>query len=238
MKIDKAKPYLIFIVTAVVMFSILVTALVTKKYTLNVGDIAKVDIKAPREVENQVATENNRDNAVQLVGKRTIKIPVNKQVIADIDELFSAVRQLNGVTQSSENNNENLAIVQLSEKEKIAAIKEKKIISDILYENYQILVRLDTKNADDLQTFLKKTMTTLYELTTINENKPEEIKMAQGIVATEFNNSSFTKDIREMGMSIANVEVFPNTIYDKETTEALIQEARKNVKQVMIKKDQ
>ncbi|MCJ7687813.1 MAG: HDIG domain-containing protein, partial [Clostridiaceae bacterium] len=196
------------------------------------------DIKAPREVENQVATENNRDNAVQLVGKRTIKIPINKQVIEDIDELFSVVRQLNGVTQSSENNNETLSTVQLSEKEKIAVIKEKKIISDILYENYQVLVRLDTKNADELQTFLKKTMTTLYEVTTINENKPEEIKMAQGIIAAEFNNSSFTKDIREMGMSIANVEVFANTTYDEETTEALIQEARKSVKSVMIKKDQ
>ena len=41
MKLNKVKPYLIFIVTAVIMYSILVTALVPKKYTLNVGDIAK-----------------------------------------------------------------------------------------------------------------------------------------------------------------------------------------------------
>ncbi|MGH4118878.1 HD family phosphohydrolase [Clostridium sp.] len=232
-KIKKAKPYLIFIITAMVMFSILVTALVPKKYTLNVGDIAKVDIKAPREVENEVGTKKNRDDAVQGVGKRTTKIQVNKQVIADIDELFSAVRELNGVTESSTNNES-----QLSEKEKITALKEKKIIPDIIYENYQILVGLDTKKAEELQAFLQKTMIKLYDLTTINENKPEEIKMAQGIIAVEFNNSSFTKDIREMGISIANVEVFPNTIYDKLTTESLIQEARESVKPVMIKKDQ
>jgi putative nucleotidyltransferase with HDIG domain len=237
-KIKKAKPYLIFIVTAVVMFSILATVLVPKKYTLYVGDIAKVDIKAPREVENEVATESKRDDAVQGVGKRTTKIQVNKKVIEDIDELFSEVRKLNGVTESSTKNNETLAVAKLSEKEKIAVLKERKIIPDILYENYQILITLDTKNAEELQAFLKKTMTTLYEVTTINENKPEEIKMAQGIVAAEFNNSSFTKDIREMGMSIANVEVFPNTTYDEETTEALVQEARESVKPVMIKKDQ
>ena len=58
MTLNKAKPYLIFIVTAVIMYSILVTALVPKKYTLNVGDIAKIDIKAPREVENEVSTES------------------------------------------------------------------------------------------------------------------------------------------------------------------------------------
>ena len=81
-------------------------------------------------------------------------------------------------------------------------------------------------------------MTTLYDLTTINENKPEEIIMAKGIIATAFNNSNFSKDTREIGRAIANVEVRPNSIYDKEETELLREEARKSVKPVMIKKDQ
>ena len=230
MKLNKAKPYLIFIVTAIIMYSILVTALVPKKYTLNEGDIAKVDIKAPREVENEVATESNRTKAVEIVGKKTTKVRVDEKAIENIGNLFSALRKLSTSEVSSGK--------VLSEKQKIDLIKKHNPISNFPYENYQVLVNLESKEVDELEKFLKKTMTTLYDLTTINENKPEEIKMAQGIIATTFNNSNFPKDIREIGMFIANVEVRPNSIYDKEGTNVLVEEARKSVKPVMIKKDQ
>lgn len=236
-KINRTKPYLIFIITVVVMFSILVTALVPKKYTLNVGDIAKVDIKAPREVENEVATESNRTKAVQDVGKKTIKVPVSTKAIENIGLLFSELREINS-SNSTVKETDNSTANKLLEKEKIALLKEKRTIPNFTTENYQVLVRLDNKEVENLEKFLKKTMTTLYDVTTINENKPEEIDIARGIVATEFNNSDFSKDVREIGMLIANVEVLPNTIYDKGTTDALIEEARKSVKPVMIKKDQ
>jgi putative nucleotidyltransferase with HDIG domain len=239
-KLNKTKPYLVFIVTAVIMYSILVTALVPKKYTLNLGDIAKVDIKAPREVENEVATESNRAKAVEIIGKKTIKIPVNEVAAENIGKIFSAVRQLSTSenNKSSTNNNQSSSVPLLSEKEKIAFLKEQNSIPNFTYESYQVLVNLELKEVDELEKFLKNTVTTLYDLTTINENKPEEIVMAQGIIATAFNNSNFSKSIREIGMAIANVEVRPNSIYDKERTEMLIEEAKKNVKPVMIKKDQ
>ncbi len=238
--LNKVKPYLIFIITTVAMYSILVTALVPKKYTLSVGDIAKVDIKAPREVENEVATESNRTKAVEIVGRKTIKIPVNDDVKENMGRLFSALRQLNNsdTSKSSTNNNDESPAKLLSEKEKITLLKDENPIKDFTYEKYQILVNLEPKEIDELEKFIKSTMTTLYDLTTINENKPEEITMAQGIIATAFNNSNFPKNIREIGMSIANEEVRPNSIYDKATTESSIEEARKSVKPVMIKKDQ
>jgi len=239
-KLDKAKPYLIFIVTAVIMFSILLTALAPKKYTLNVGDIAKVDIKAPRELENELATENNRKNAVEGVGRKTIKVPVNEKAIEDINKLFATVRKLNvtDTTKSNINNNGEAAGVLALEKGKIAILKKSNPISNFTYEDYQFLLNLEPKEANDLEKFLESTMTTLYDLTTINENKPEEIVMAQSIIVTAFNNSNFSKNVREIGMAIANVEVHPNTIYDKESTDLAIKEAEKDVKPVMIKKDQ
>ncbi|MCB2292566.1 HDIG domain-containing protein [Clostridium algoriphilum] len=239
MKLNKAKPYLIFAVTAIIMFLILVTALVPKKYTLNVGDIANVDIKAPREVENEISTENNRVKAVEDIGKKTIKIPVNETAVKHIGDLFTKVEGLNTTgTSSSSTKDGNSTVKLLSEKEKIDSLKIKNSISNFTYEKYQTLINLDSSEANELEKFLKDTMTTLYEVTTINENKPEEIVMAQGIIATAFNNSNFSKDIREIGMAIANVEVQPNTIYDKQGTEILIEEAKKNVVPVMIKKDQ
>ncbi|MBU3181581.1 HD family phosphohydrolase [Clostridium psychrophilum] len=232
MKLDKAKPFLIFIVTAIIIYSILVTALVPKKYTLNVGDIANADIKAPREVENEMSTENNRTKAVESVGQKTIKIPVNEKAVKNIGDLFAKVALLNSTQDSTS------SVKLLSEKEKIDSLKSKNSISDFTYEQYQTLIKLDRSDANELQKFLEDTMTALYDLTTINENKPKEIVMAQGIIATAFNNSNFPKNIREIGMSIANAEVHPNTIYDKKGTDVLIEEARKNVKPVMIKKEQ
>ena len=235
--LSKAKPYLIFIITALIMYSILVTALVPKKYTLNVGDIAKMDIKAPREVEDEISTESNRTKAIELVGKKTTKVPVTAKAVENIGGLFSAVLEINA-NNLNPNINATKAEKLLLEKEKIALLKKSNSIENFTYENYQILINLDEKKATELEKFLKDTMSTLYESLTINENKPEEIILAKGMIATLFNNSNFPKDIRTIGMAIANVEVLPNSIYDKEKTDILVDEARKSVKPVMIKKDQ
>jgi putative nucleotidyltransferase with HDIG domain len=240
LKINKAKPYLIFIVTVIIMYLILVTALVPKKYSLSVGDIAKVDIKAPREVENEISTESNKARAIESVGKKTIKIPVNEKVVNNIKGIFSTVSQLNiiGTSESPTNTNVEMPEKLLSEKEKIASLKEKNPIANFTYEKYQALINLKVNDANDLEKFLEETMTTLYEVATINENKPDEITMAQSLIVTNFNNSNLTKDKRDIGMAIANSQVIPNTIYDKESTDALIAKAIKDVKPVMIKKDQ
>ena len=240
MKLNKAKPYLVFIVTAIIMYSILVTALVPKRYTLNIGDIANVDIKATREVENELSTESDRTKAVEGVGIKTIKTPVKEKAIENISNLFSELDQLNTISNgnSSANSNGSTTSKVLSEKEKIDSLKSKNSISDFTYEKYQTLINLNSKDSDELEKFLKTTMITLYDLTTINENKPDEIVLARGIIATAFNNTNFPKNIREIGMSIANGEVHPNTIYDKKGTDLLIEEARNSVKPVMIKKDQ
>ncbi|MBU3073026.1 HD family phosphohydrolase [Clostridium estertheticum] len=239
-KLRKTKPYIIFIVTTIIMYSILVTALVPKKYTLTVGDIAKADIKAPREVENEQLTKSDIDKAIERVGKKTIKVPVNEKAIENIDKLFSTVSKLNAadVNKAGSVNNEDLDGKAALEKEKITSLKKSNPISNFTYENYQFLINLELKQANELEKFIKKTMTTINDITTINENKPEEITMAKGMIATTFINSNFPKNIREIGIAIANVEVRPNTIYDKASTDVAIKEAEKNVKPVIIKKDQ
>ena len=235
--LNKAKPYLIFIVTAVIMYSILVTALVPKKYSVNVGDIAKTNIKASREVENELSTEINRNEAMVNVEKKTIKVPMNTKAIEDIGKLFSAVLELN-TSSSGENTSGDETKKLLTEKEKIALIKVSNPITGFTDGNYQTLLNLEQKKAVELEKFLKETMKTLDDSFIINEDKPEEILMAKSLITTAFNNSNFTKDVREIGRTIANVEVRANTIYDKEKTELLIEAARKSVKPVMIKKDQ
>lgn len=56
-KFPKIKPYITFIATALIVYFILSSVVVTKKYNLEVGEIAKIDIKAPKDVEDKVATQ-------------------------------------------------------------------------------------------------------------------------------------------------------------------------------------
>ena len=57
----------IFLLTFMFIFIVLATSLVTTKYNLKEGDIAKVDIKAQREVEDAAATEERRQQASNSV---------------------------------------------------------------------------------------------------------------------------------------------------------------------------
>jgi len=238
--INKAKPYVIFIVTVIVLYSILVTALVQKKYSLNVGDIASVDIKASREVEDEASTQSNITKAVESVGEKTIEVPVSDEAVNNIKKLFSAVSALNiiGTSESPTNTNKETPEKLLTEKEKITSLKVSNPITNFTYEKYQLLVNLEISEATELETFLAEKVKVLYDVATINENKPEEITVAQGIITSAFTNSNLTKDIRDIGVTIAYSQIRPNTIYDKASTDAAIDAAKKSVKPVMIKKDQ
>ncbi|MGH4050983.1 MAG: HD family phosphohydrolase [Clostridium sp.] len=240
LNINKAKPYLIFIVTVIVLYSILVTTLVQKKYSLNVGDIANVDIKASREVEDEASTQRNITKAVDSVGEKTIEVPVGDEAVNNIKKLFGAVSALNiiGTSESPTNTSKETPEKLLTEKEKITLLKKNNPITNFTYEKYQFLINLETNQATELETFLEEKVKVLYDVATINENKPEEINVAQGIISSAFTNSNLTKDIRDIGVSIAYSQIRPNTIYDKVSTDAAIDAAKKSVKPVMIKKDQ
>ena len=62
--------------------------------------------------------------------------------------------------------------------------------------------------------------------------------LAQRVITTKFNNSTFPKDVIELGMAIGNAQIKPNFFIDYEKTDALKEEAKKAVKPVIIKKDQ
>ena len=57
----------IFIVTTLVIYFILSTSMITETYDIEVGDIAKSDIKASKDIQDQVSTDRLIEEAIKHV---------------------------------------------------------------------------------------------------------------------------------------------------------------------------
>ena len=66
-KNNKMKRSILFILVFIIIYFVLATSLISQKYDLKVGDIAKIDIKAARDVVDQASTDARNQQAVDNV---------------------------------------------------------------------------------------------------------------------------------------------------------------------------
>jgi cyclic-di-AMP phosphodiesterase PgpH len=237
-KLPKTKPYMIFLITVLLIYFILSSSLITTKYDLAVGDIAKVSIKAPKDIQDQITTQKNIEQSLKHVQDMYSYDPnVKKNAIQSIEALFQLTKQVDKEVNLINSQNQEDSLEKIQE-EKVKKIIEQSPISNLSVENYNILVSLNEKQLNDLSKFIIDSMNNIFDTTVIYENKPQDIVLAQGVVTTTFNNSSFSKNIKDLGMAIGYTQIKPNYFIDHEKTEELRQEATKSVKPVIIKKDQ
>jgi putative nucleotidyltransferase with HDIG domain len=223
-RIVRLRRVIIFILTFIFSYSILMTSVVTRKYSLTEGLIAKFDIKAPREIIDRKATEARVKQAEQSVSEKYETKPEVKFLVLDnIRNLFTRV-----VAQKD---------TAAENKEKISAIKidTQVILSD---EDYGNLLNLSKEELNTLQTFLIKNISEIYDSMTITNGKQEDITKAQETIAAKINSSNLSKNMKELGKSIGQSQIKPNFFYDAAKTEELRKNAAKEVQPVVIKKDQ
>lgn len=218
----------IFFCIFIFIYSVLVTSLVTQKYNLKEGDIAKVDIKAPREIIDEVATKTKIQQALEAVPLQYNKNPeVKTQVLSDINDLLNNVYTLkDSVYEDGEKVNKLKATSKIPLEE----------------EDYLSLISLSKEEIKIIQSFLTSMMSELYDNVNISDNKQksnqEDIKKAQEFINVKVNSSTLPKKVlKNLVASIAYKEIKPNFFYNEEKTEEFKNEARKK-SPVVIKKDQ
>lgn len=217
------KRVLTFFVTFLLAFLILMTAIVTKKYNLNPGDIANVDIKAPRDTIDQMATKAKEDEVVQQIDKQyTLKTDVLKTSEDNIKNFFQKIIALKDST--------------AQENDKISAIKTLNVVK-LDDEDYKYLLSV---SKEDITLFQNKSLEIigLVYKKNIEEDKAEDIQAAKNEVENNLNNSSFNRRPRDILNLLITSQIKPNFFYDKEKTDEKIQEAQKNVPKIVIKKNQ
>lgn len=219
----KLKRILTFFFTFLLAFLILMTAIVTKKYNLNPGDIANADIKAPRDTIDQMATKAKEDEVVQQIDKQyTLKTDVSKTAEDNIKNFFQKIIALKDST--------------VQENDKIAAIKALNVVK-LDDEDYKYLLSV---SKEDIILFQNKSLEIigLVYKKNIEEDKAEDIQAAKNEVENNLNNSSFNRRPRDILNLLITSQIKPNFFYDKEKTDEKIQEAQKNVPKIVIKKNQ
>ncbi|AAK79263.1 hypothetical protein BJV85_002705 [Clostridium acetobutylicum] len=223
MKKDKSIKVMTFLFAFIIIYVILLTSVDTRKYSLKEGDIAKNDIKATRDVNDEAATEERRKQAVNSVG---IQYDKNTEIINNIiDNINNDFTIMNKV--KDENSDDKTKLSQLK-----SSLK-----TDLDDSNLSVILSMNKEDLKDLQQFIIKTLKDAYN-GEIREDESSDIKKAQSSIAAEFSKEKFSKDATELGIAISNSYVKPNMFIDSKKTEEIKKDISKKVENVVIKKDQ
>lgn len=225
---DTRKKTLVFVATFIIIYLVLITSIVTQKYNLMEGEIANVDIKATREVVDDIATKARVKQAIESVPLQyNKKTEVKNNVLEDLDKLLNTVPSVI---------NENIL-----DKEKINKLREKSNVK-LSDEDYMELLKLDKDNLGKIKSNLVKTISDLYDGVNISDesagDNSDDIKKAREFITEKINDSNLNKkSLKNLAITIAYSEIKPNFFYDDEKTEELREEAKKRAP-VVIKKGQ
>ncbi|MFT8313373.1 MAG: HD family phosphohydrolase [Clostridium sp.] len=218
-----ARKVYIFFVTFVIIYGIMLTSLVTQKYDLKEGDIAKADIKASREVEDRLATDARRKQAADLVGQQyNKKTEVEGNSEADLNTNFD---KINNIRNSNADINQKASNIKNSIPYNL---------SDIEINN---LISMGKDDFNSLQALIIKNIKGIYS-NDIRESNSDDVKKAQDYINLQFSNSKFNKDIIDLGTIISNSYIKPNLFLDEDKTQEMRDSAERKVSPVIIKKDQ
>lgn len=221
--IFKHKRALIFIISFLIIYFVSLTSFITKKYTLEAGDIARENIKASKEVIDKAATEAKEKQAIEEVELQFNQKPeVKKQALDNSRILFNKINSLKEGGKS--------------ETEILDALKAESIIQ-MSEEDFIEIIKLSKEDIKSLQVVTMDTLTKIYQ-GRIEENKPEDIKSTEENVVKNINTYNIPKNIKNLGIQLTISQIKPNFFYDKEKTEELKNHATKDMAPVIIKKNQ
>lgn len=220
---DKWKRIFLFIVGAILTYFIIITVITPKRYNFMEGEIATLDIKAPRDIIDEEATsEKEQEVAAKVEQKFTLKSEVKIQASENTKLFFDKVINL-------KSNN-------IPEKDKINELKniEGFKLSD---DQYKILLDLSVEKVTELQWIALVIIDRVYE-NQIKEDDIVAIMDAKNIVDDYLSSQDLDSNLENILKEMCYSQIKPNWFFDQAKTDEMIKEALKTVSKVMIKKNQ
>ena len=220
---DKWKRIFLFTITAIFIYFIMLTVVTPKRYKLNEGDIATVDIKAPRDIIDEEATKAKEQEVTAKVEKKfTLKNEIKIEASENIKSFFDKLINLksNDIDEKS----------KISELKKIDAFK----LSDA---EYKTLLDLNVDKDTELQWIALTAIDKGYEKQ-IEEENSEDIAEAKTIVDDYLSSQELESNIEVILREMCESQIKANYFFDQSKTDEAVKEALKSVSKVMIKKNQ
>lgn len=220
---DKWKRIFLFTITAIFIYFIMLTVVTPRRYKLNEGDIATVDIKAPRDIIDEEATKAKEQEVTAKVEKKfTLKNEIKIEASENIKSFFDKLINLksNDIDEKS----------KISELKKIDAFK----LSDA---EYKTLLDLNVDKDTELQWIALTAIDKGYEKQ-IEEDNSEDIAEAKTIVDDYLSSQELESNIEVILREMCESQIKANYFFDQSKTDEAVKEALKSVSKVMIKKNQ
>lgn len=223
----KNKPIIKFIIgaiTFVILFILCAANMIPHKYNLKAGDIAPEDISSPRDI---VDVEETRKKIEQEAsGKDITEYKIDEKVLEEALDKIESFHKLLETTKASE----------MSENEKVSAITGNSLVALDDEEAKELLSQSD----DESKKFIDFTKDTVEKILKqgIRKDNEDDIKKAQSDLNYYIQNSSLSRISKEIVNNIGIKLIKPNKTVDEEKTNERFEQLKKDVGEVIIKKDQ
>lgn len=214
---------IIYILTFFVIYMILISAITPEQYNVQVGDIATVDMKAPRDTVNERATKEKEKQIIESIDKQyVLKADVKINAENNINNLFDKISNVNSTG--------------MEEKDKIISIKKVEgfTLSD---DEIKLLVGLSNEDLAKIRWIALDTLNLVYE-NEIRENNTESNRYVREIADNEISKNALSNTVEELLKDIVYSQIKPNYFYDNDLTEEKKREALKSAPKVIIKKNE
>ncbi|MGL4873139.1 MAG: HD family phosphohydrolase [Clostridium sp.] len=212
-----------YVISFLVIYVVLITAIAPKEYDLQEGDIARVTIKAPRDTIDQIATKKKEEEAAKSVDKQyTLKSEIEPQVE---ESILAIINKVQDVSKNVEGLDEQL--------KELDGIKD----ANLTDANYKTLLSLSESQLNDLKFDVKNIVEATYA-TNIAKGNPTSLDNAIEIAEEKVNELDVSSNVKNVLRQMIIPKIEPNFFYDEEKTNEAIQEAEKAVPKVIIKKNQ
>lgn len=223
--------FLLFLVSTILIYGIYLLVCAPKRYNLKVGSIAHETITATKDVIDEVATEERRNNAASSVEPTYhFQEGVAEQVVSDLDNIFSELRLIQQYGLTLRDGNETQAQMRSKEFTDDEITYANDLAQTDSWSRYQIitLLRTDTSDFENMvstvETAVSNSMTS-----TIREGQTNQaIQNIIQIVGYRLN-VSLTQNVVP---TVLRACIRPNMIIDQEATEINRENARAAVENV------
>ena len=213
----------IFALSILLSFAILLTSILNKKYDLKVGDIAPVDFKANIDVVDKLTTEALVADAVGSVQRQYKQdVEVRRNILKLNNDFFNEII-----------NSRN----PLVETEEIATMIANKGTYGIAVEGYIALLSLDNTDLRYALNTINNSLNKIYE-TPFEEDDTSKHERSLLSLTETVDSFSFSDSAKAAIKQMAATLIKPNYYYDEETTLALKEDAKNSVNPIVIKKNQ
>lgn len=220
----------LFVSVFVLSYLLLITAIKPQQYSLEVGDIPRSDIKAPRDTIDERATKEAEDKALEKVDKQyTQKAEVKKQAEDNVILLFEKLNTIIN-NQSAQTATTTSVESNVSELKKIEGI----VLSE---DEYKELLNIPKEQLSSLQKDILNIIDKTYEKN-INEKDDESLNIARDSAVSLVEKLNLADKLKYVLEELVKGQINPNCFYDEEKTQELIDETRKSVAKVVIKQNQ